>query len=110
MMFTLQVAAVRSAPPDLTLIAYGHIVMTMKNQDENIAAGKFKAECLALMDIVAEAGAEYTITKHGKPVAKLVPVGKSAKSKVFGCMQGTARATGDIISPLDAGWEAHEGP
>jgi prevent-host-death family protein len=40
---------------------------------ESIPAGEFKAKCLALMDELEERGGEITITKRGRPVAKLVP-------------------------------------
>jgi prevent-host-death family protein len=36
-------------------------------------ASRFKAECLAILDQVNEMKVSYTITKHGRPVAKLVP-------------------------------------
>lgn len=39
-----------------------------------IAAAKFKAECLALLDDVAETGNEIIVTKRGKPVARVVPL------------------------------------
>ena len=39
-----------------------------------IGAAEFKARCLQIIDQVKETGAEVTITKHGHPVAKLVPV------------------------------------
>ena len=39
----------------------------------SLAAADFKARCLELMDRVCETGVEYTITKHGRPVARLVP-------------------------------------
>jgi prevent-host-death family protein len=42
--------------------------------DRTIMASRFKAECLAILDQVQEMKVSYTITKHGKPVAKLVPV------------------------------------
>jgi prevent-host-death family protein len=96
--------------PVLTAEDYGHIIMVMKKKDYEIAAGRFKAGCLSLMDRVAETGAEYVITKHGKPVARLGPIRKSAKrSSVFGCMKGTSRILGDIVSPLNVTWEANEG-
>ena len=41
---------------------------------EPVGAAEFKARCLQIMDQVNETGAEVTITKHGHPVAKLVPV------------------------------------
>lgn len=37
-------------------------------------ATRFKAECLALLDEVAESGQPLIITKHGKPVARVEPV------------------------------------
>lgn len=39
-----------------------------------IGAGEFKAKCLQLLDDVALQRGTLIITKHGKPVAKLVPV------------------------------------
>ena len=39
-----------------------------------VGAAEFKARCLQIMDQVKETGVEVTITKHGHPVAKLVPV------------------------------------
>jgi len=39
-----------------------------------VSAPKFKARCLQIIDQVEETGVEVTITKHGYPVAKLVPV------------------------------------
>lgn len=72
-----------------------------------IPAGEFKAKCLALMDRVRERGEEYVITKHGKPVAKLVPVADEAQvPSLFGCMKGTVIQYGDIISPVgEDDWE-----
>ncbi len=39
-----------------------------------IPAGRFKAQCLRLLDEVAETGETIVITKRGKPVAKVEPV------------------------------------
>jgi prevent-host-death family protein len=39
-----------------------------------IPAGRFKAQCLKLLDEVAETGETIVVTKRGKPVAKLEPV------------------------------------
>lgn len=39
-----------------------------------IPAGQFKAQCLRLLDEVAETGETIVVTKRGKPVAKLQPV------------------------------------
>jgi prevent-host-death family protein len=39
-----------------------------------IPAGRFKAQCLRLLDEVAETGETIVVTKRGKPVAKVEPV------------------------------------
>jgi prevent-host-death family protein len=69
-----------------------------------IAAGEFKAKCLKLLDQVAAERQTLIITKHGKPVAQLVPapVGKN----IIGAMRGSVLWEGDIISPIDVEWEA----
>lgn len=70
-----------------------------------IAAAKFKSQCLALMDEVARKRKEIVITKHGRPVAKLVPV-ESEPNELFGGMRGTIRITGDIVNPTGERWNA----
>lgn len=39
-----------------------------------IMASRFKQQCLALLDQVATTRVALTVTKHGKPVARVVPV------------------------------------
>ena len=46
---------------------------------KKMAAGSFKANCLAVMDEVAANHEGVIITKYGKPVAKLVPVQEDGK-------------------------------
>jgi prevent-host-death family protein len=77
----------------------------MKQSTHIIQAGNFKAKCLQLMDEVKEKHITITITKHGKPVAKLVPIEESSED-FFGCLKGTATIKGDIVAPLDVKWEA----
>jgi prevent-host-death family protein len=69
-----------------------------------IPAGEFKAKCLKLMDKVAEDGQPLVVTKHGKPVVQILPI--PADVELFGAMKGSGKILGDIISPLDAEWEA----
>lgn len=74
---------------------------------KQIPAGVFKAHCLGVMDRVRERGEEYVITKHGKPVARLVPVpGAEPPASPFGWMHGSATINGDIVEPIDVPWEA----
>jgi prevent-host-death family protein len=70
-----------------------------------VAATKFKAKCLELMDRVAEGRETYVITKRGKPVAKLVPADPPARKSVFGCMAGQTEFVGDLDRPA---WTAQE--
>jgi len=39
------------------------------------------------------------ITKHGKPVAKLVPV-EAQEDDIFGFLRGKVTIAGDVISPV----------
>jgi prevent-host-death family protein len=68
-----------------------------------IAAGEFKAKCLKLLDQVAEERQALVITKHGKPVAKLIPMEPDVE--LFGALRGSGTIMGDIISPLENEWE-----
>ncbi len=63
-----------------------------------IPAGKFKAQCLAIMDEVQAKHQAVVITKRGKPVAKLVPVDKE-RDEIFGFLKGKIKVTGDVVSP-----------
>jgi prevent-host-death family protein len=61
-------------------------------------AGVFKTKCLSVMDEVQARRETIIITKHGKPVAKLVPV-DTCVDEIFGFFQGKGSITGDVISP-----------
>jgi prevent-host-death family protein len=74
----------------------------------SIPAAVFKAECLKLMDEVARTGQPVVITKHGKPVAQLVPVAAEPRS-MFGYMKNTVTIKGDIVAPTDDAWSAVSG-
>ena len=66
-------------------------------------ASEFKAKCLKLMDEVADSGEEIVITKHGKPVSKLIPFRKKPKS-FFGIDKDRIKILGDIVSPMPSEW------
>ncbi|MDP2760144.1 MAG: type II toxin-antitoxin system Phd/YefM family antitoxin [Sideroxyarcus sp.] len=71
-----------------------------------ISAGEFKAKCLKLMDNVARTHEPLLITKHGKPVAMMVPVPPEPATPLFGYMAGTASVCGDLIAPIEVEWDA----
>jgi prevent-host-death family protein len=69
-----------------------------------IGAGEFKSKCLKLLDEVAQTHETLVITKHGKPVAQVVPM--PAEVDLVGSMRGSVVWEDDIISPLENEWEA----
>ncbi|MBN1654802.1 MAG: type II toxin-antitoxin system prevent-host-death family antitoxin [Deltaproteobacteria bacterium] len=63
---------------------------------KTIAAAKFKEQCLSLLDSVDEEG--LVITKHGKPVAKLIPIrAKRTDEDLIGALRGQVGIRGDIF-------------
>lgn len=47
-------------------------------------ASEFKARCLALIDQVGETRVPIVITKHGRPLAKLVPLDEDERRPTMG--------------------------
>lgn len=73
-----------------------------------VAAGKFKAQCLKLIDEVGISFSELVITKHGKPVAKLIPISSKEKISSYGCAKHSILFMGDILSPIQEKWVVNE--
>ena len=76
--------------------------MLLMRQRE-IGAADFKAHCLEIMDEVERLGTEVTITKHRKPVARLVPAA-SRVGPFCGSLKGAVLEEGDLVSPIDVEW------
>lgn len=62
---------------------------------KSIGAAKFKEQCLALLDHLDPEG--LLVTKHGKPVAKVIPIG-SASADMIGSLKDKIHINGDIFS------------
>ncbi len=62
---------------------------------KTMGAAKFKEQCLSILENVDKDG--IVITKHGKPVAKLLPVDIQS-SDLIGKMKGKIKVNGDIMS------------
>jgi prevent-host-death family protein len=73
-----------------------------------MAAGKFKAQCLAVMDEVQAKRVPVLVTKNGKPVAKLVPIDlPEGEDPLDAFYFGKIEIIGDIMKPIysDKEWE-----
>jgi prevent-host-death family protein len=80
----------------LTLFMTIDKIMVMKS----ISVSEFKAKCLGLIEQVDKTRQPLRITRHGRPVAELIPAGPDRKRKFLGDMVGTAKIVGDIVSPI----------
>jgi prevent-host-death family protein len=66
-------------------------------------ASRFKAQCLALLDEVAETGESFVVTKHGRPVARVEPI--QAPTSLRGSVKFVV-SDDELIAPLPIRWEA----
>lgn len=62
---------------------------------KRIAASEFKAKCLSLLDRVGPEG--IVITKHGRPVARLVPA-QAEYADLIGSLKGQIKIKGNLLS------------
>lgn len=62
---------------------------------KTIPAAKFKEQCLALLGRVGPDG--IIITKHGKPVAKLIPI-HTDSARLIGSFKEKIKIKGNILS------------
>jgi prevent-host-death family protein len=62
---------------------------------KKMGAAKFKEQCLSVLDHLDAEG--IVITKHGKPVAKLIPI-ETESASLIGSLKGKLRIKGDVLS------------
>lgn len=62
---------------------------------KTMGASKFKAQCLALFDKLSPEG--IVITKHGKPVARVLPYPQRPEAMI-GALRDKIVVRGDIFS------------
>ena len=72
---------------------------------KKIAAAKFKAQCLTLMEDVNSTKQPLLITKRGKPIAKLVPV-DGTKDDFIGRLRGVFEVAGNLDQDPPEPWES----
>ncbi len=77
----------------------------MAKKARPVGAAEFKARCLELIEKVRETRAEYVVTKHGTPVAKLVPCdARPRKTRFIGSMRGTVLKYERPFDPIPGEW------
>lgn len=71
---------------------------------KTVSATEAKARILALLDEV-ESGEEIEITRHGRPVARLVPARPATRLKgLFAGQVWQAVSDDELMRPIDAEW------
>ena len=73
---------------------------------KTIGAAKFKEQCLALLDRLDPDG--LVVTKHGKPVAWVVPYNDSS-GHLIGSLRHKIEIRGDVLS-TGVKWDADGQP
>lgn len=77
----------------------------MVMSDRVYTATRLKAELLGVLDEVEASGRPVVVTKHGRPVARLVPAAEPAP------LAGSVRFLVDdeaLLAPLDEPWDAEQ--
>lgn len=69
---------------------------------KTIGAARFKERCLALLDNLDADG--LVITKHGKPVARVIPYARQSAS-LIGSLEDKVEVLGDVFS-TGVAWDA----
>jgi prevent-host-death family protein len=68
---------------------------------QEIAISEFKAKCLAILARVEKTKEPIRITRHGKPVAEVIPAAPVMdRAAWIGSMKGKIEILGDIVSPV----------
>jgi prevent-host-death family protein len=71
---------------------------------QSLSVSQFKATCLAVLEEVKQHKKRVLITKHGKPIAEIIPYENKKKQA---SLKDTVQILGDIVSPVaETDWEA----
>lgn len=78
-----------------------------ESAERTVMASDFKARCLSLLDWVSVTGNPLTVTKRGKPVARLVPLEEAEDDEsysIFGSVHDLTDDPTDLYSTGEV-WE-----
>jgi prevent-host-death family protein len=68
---------------------------------EEIQLSNFQKNCQTIIESVNRSHKSILITDKGKLLVKIVPVSSSEQDSWLGCMNGTGKIVGDIVSPVE---------
>jgi prevent-host-death family protein len=80
----------------------GHLALVcdntvrMKTTPETLTATEFKAKCLRILENLGPEG--LTVTKRGRPIARVTPVSAADHGKFYGSLKGKIKIKGDLFS------------
>jgi prevent-host-death family protein len=83
---------------------WSHNVVMSPSKPRTIGAAEFKARCLSILDRVQRTREPVLVTKHGRPVAYVVP----APSAATASLKGSVKVHGDLLAPTGENWEVDE--
>jgi prevent-host-death family protein len=69
-----------------------------------LGSADFKARCLELIDRVKETRTEVIVTRHGRPVARLLPVDPAEPESLVGAMANSVLAFDAPFDPVPGAW------
>jgi len=73
--------------------------------DEVLPVSEFKARCLEIFETLRRQGRDLVVTKHGEPIARVVPV--RGREPLRGMLAGQLEIPEDIVEVDFSGdWEA----
>ena len=71
--------------------------------EKAMSVTEFKAKCLAILEHLDADG--VILTKHGRPIAKVIPLTPNGNQQFIGTMKGRITVKGDLFS-TGIGWDA----
>ncbi len=75
--------------------------------DDTIAISELKVHCLEILGKLRHRGHELVVTKHGEPIARIVPIRPNVRP-LRGLLKGQIQFHGDIVhADFSDDWEAN---
>jgi prevent-host-death family protein len=68
----------------------------VKTKPDTLTATEFRAKCLRILDNLSPEG--LTVTKRGRPIARVTPISAGGHAKFYGSLRGKIKIEGDILS------------